>query len=221
MRGVLATTPVSDAEYCPDNRPPYRGAAIGLLANAVVCSIFAAVAEAGSVSFPNGTLVPKWENASMTTAHTAQPISYMYTLRVTFSYDGSKLEITRVQRVAMRAPAPASTPPQESQAGYWFEVRDDKGALIYHRPIHDPMRSDIESFGDAPGQPIRRHPARTAKGEFELLIPDLPGAQTFRLHGPTSSEARAALAPSVSVSEHSFDELHELARRDSGQGGAR
>jgi hypothetical protein len=156
----------------------------------------------------------------MSTAHTAQPISYMYTLRVTFSYDGPKLEIKRVQRVAMRAPASTSSPPQENQAGYWLEVRDAKGSLLYHRPIHDPTRGDVESFGEEPGQPMRRHPTRVTQGEFEVLVPDLPDAQTFRLHGPTSTEARAALAPSVSLSEHSFDELHELARRDSGQRGA-
>lgn len=156
----------------------------------------------------------------MSTAHTAQQISYTHTLRITFAYDGPKLQIKRVQRVAMRAPAASPTPPVENQAGYWLEVRDSQGTLLYYRPIHDPMHRDVESFGDAPGAPMRRHPAKATNGEFEVLVPDLPGAQIFRLHGP-SAETRAVSAPSRSLGDHSFDELHDLARRDAGQGGAR
>jgi hypothetical protein len=144
---------------------------------------------------------------------TAPPASTQ-SLRITFAYDGPKLEIIRVLRVAMRAPATATM--HESQAGYWLEVRDRSGALLYQRPIHDPMHRDIESFGDVPGDAMRRHPATTTKGEFELLIPDLPGAQTFNLYGPPA-EARAAFAPSVSLSAHSFDDLHRLARHAAGQ----
>jgi hypothetical protein len=162
-----------------------------------------------------GDVVLTQGNTGMSTAHTALPTSYTHTLRITFAYDGPKLEITRVVRVAMRAPATTTTT-HENQAGYWLEVRDGSGALLYQRPIHDPMRRDIESFGDVPGDPMRRHPATATKGEFEVLVPDLPGAQTFSLHGP-SAEARAAFAPSTSLSEHSFDDLHRLARRAAGQ----
>ena len=130
---------------------------------------------------------------------TSQPISYTHTLRVTFAYDGPKLEITRVERVAMRAPAVATPPPQEGQAGYWLEVRDGNGALIYHRPLHDPLRRDIESFGDPSGTPMRRHPATTTKGEFEVLVPDLPGAQTFRLHGPSIEAAQRVNEQGISI----------------------
>lgn len=153
----------------------------------------------------------------MSMVDSAQPVSPTHTLRVTFGYDDSKLEIARVQRVAMLAPAAATAPPQENQQGYWLEIRDGNGALLYHRPIHDPMRRDVEFFGEAPGDPMRRHPATTRHGEFEVLVPDLPGAQTFRLHGPVAEaratvEARAASAPSTTLSEHSFDDLRQLAR---------
>lgn len=159
-------------------------------------------------------------STEMSASHTAQPISYTHTLRITFSYDSPKLEITSVRRVVMRVPAVVTPPPEENQAGYWLEVRDDKGALLYHRPIYDPMRRDTESFGDAPGDPMRRQPATSTKGEFEVLVPELPGAHTFHLHGP-STEARAASAfgPSTSLSEHSFDDLRRLGLRNVGQGG--
>ena len=173
-----------------------------------------------------GDVVPIQESAEMSTVHSAQPISYTHTLRITFAYDGPKLEIKRVQRVAMLAPAALSTSPAENQTGYWLEVRDREGAILYHRPMHDPLHRHIESFGDAPGTPMRRHPANTTKGEFDVLVPDLPGAQTFCLNGP-SADTRAAApsdslsAPSGSLGEHSFDELRDLAQRDAVQGGAR
>jgi hypothetical protein len=148
---------------------------------------------------------------------TASPASH--TLRIAFAYDGAKLEISSVQRVAMRAPAALM---HECQAGYWLEVRDGDGRLLYQRPIHDPMRRDVESYGDAPGDALRRHPAAATKGEFEVLVPDLPGAQTFRLHGPkadTGLEFSPAASRSGPLSAHSFDELHRLAGRAAGQEG--
>jgi hypothetical protein len=75
----------------------------------------------------------------MSTVHSAQPTSYTHTLRITFAYDGPKLEIKRVQRVAMLAPAAPPTSPAENQTGYWLEVCDREGALLYHRPMHDPL----------------------------------------------------------------------------------
>ena len=151
------------------------------------------------------------------------PSSYTHTLRITFAHDGPKLEIARVQRVAMLAPAAAAPPAGDERAGYWLEVSDSKGALLYHRPIHDPTRRHIESFGEAPGAPMRRHPATTDPGEFEVLVPDLPDAQTFRLQGPPAAPTAAAattLARTAGVlSTHSFDELRARAGRNGGQGG--
>jgi hypothetical protein len=170
-------------------------------------------------SFPvHAEVVLTPESAKMNAAEGNSP---SYTLRVTFSYDGPKLEIVSVQRVAMRTPAPAATAPQVNQTGYWLEVRDGNGVLLYHRPIHDPTRRHIESFGDAPGKPMRRHPATDTKGEFEVLVPDLPGAQTFRLHGPGESAAKTAGAPAPSsgLSEHSFDDLRRRSGLDSAQEG--
>jgi hypothetical protein len=151
---------------------------VGLLAVLAVCFVPAAALAVGPGNMGGmfADVVLTQRNTEMSTAHTAQSISYTHTLRITFAYDGPKLEIIRVQRVAMRAPAAATPPPQENRAGYWLDVRDGDGAPLYYRPIHDPMRRDIESFGNAPGDPMRRHPATSTKGEFEVLVPDLPGA---------------------------------------------
>ena len=84
--------------------------------------------------------------------------------------------------------APVTPPPQEGQTGYWIELRDAQGTLLYHRPLHEPIRQDIEVFGDKPGDPIRRVPARHPKGEFEVLIPDMSQGAEFVLHGPPTGK---------------------------------
>jgi len=150
------------------------------------------------------------------------PSPYTHTLRITFTHNGPNLEIARVQRVAMRAPA-ALPPAGDNQAGYWLEVRDSNGALLYHRPIYDPTGRNVESYGEAPDAPMQRHAATSDSGEFEVLVPDLPDAQTFRLHGPTAATtgigpAAAAVRlamPGGTLSTHSFAEL----RARAGQGG--
>lgn len=149
----------------------------------------------------------------MAQIHHAQPASYSHTLRVTFAYDEDKLHIVSVKRVAMRAPAPATPAPQEGQSGYWLEVRDANGALLYHRALHDPIRQDIEAFGDKPGDPIRRVPAHHPKGEFEVLIPDLPQAADFVLHGPPAGQPTAR---STVLARHGTAELHRMAGGGSG-----
>jgi hypothetical protein len=147
----------------------------------------------------------------MTQVHRAQPIPYTHVLRITFAYENSNLQIAGVTRIAMRVPAPSTPAPQEGQVGSWFEVRDGKGALLYYRPLHDPMRLDTEVFGDKPGDPLRQVPARHAKGEFEVLAPDLPDADQLRLYGPRTSQ-KEGLPSSTVVSRHRFDELRRMAQ---------
>jgi len=194
-----------------------KGRLLGALAATFILSAGAQAVEPDKAPGANSVLTGG--NSVMSAADTN---SHTYTLRITFAYDGPKLEIIRVQRVAMRAPAPATTL-QKNQSGYWLEVRDGSGQLLYHRPIHDPMRQHIESFGESPGKPMRRYAATVTKGEFEVLVPDLPGAQTFRLHGPTESAAKApgVFAPSATLSEHSFEELRRRSGLDAGQGHGR
>ncbi len=129
----------------------------------------------------------------MAQIHHAQPAAYSHTLRITFAYDGEKLDIASVARVAMRAPAPTTPPPNESQVGYWLELRDASGTLLYHRPLHDPIRQDVELFGDKPGDPIRRVPGRHPKGEFEVLI-SRP-ARGSRIHIARTAQRQSSRSP--------------------------
>jgi hypothetical protein len=148
----------------------------------------------------------------MSHPHASKPAAYTHTLRVTVAYDGTKIEVARVRRVAMRAPAQLATPPQGSRSGYWLEVRDAQGALLYYRALHDPLHRDMEAHGDRMGDPMHRYPNPSTKGEFEVLVPDLPGAQSFRLCGPPAG-AHPAVAHDHALVQHSFAELHAFAQR--------
>ncbi len=132
-----------------------------------------------------------------------------YTLRLTFAYDQDQIRLIRSQRVEMIAPPSVTPPPQANQAGYWFEVRDSNGNLIYHRVIHDPIRTDLEVFSDDPTQSITRIPNPNPRGEFTLLVPDLPAANSFTFHG-VPPQAKTPFAPSQELLRYSFDELRKF-----------
>ena len=131
---------------------------------------------------------------------------HTHSLRLTFAYSGSDIRLVRTERVAMISPGVATPPPTGDQAGYWIEVRDAAGNLLYHRPLHRPLRRDVEAFGDEAGEPLYRHDTSVTEGEFEVLVPDLPHAATFLLHG-TPPVAESPNAASQELVKHGFDEL--------------
>ena len=145
------------------------------------------------------------ENKTM--AQSSPPPSY--TLRLTFAYDENGIKLIGSQRVEMIAP-PAVTPgPQEGQAGYWFEVRNAKADVLMHRPLHDPVRTDFEVFSEDPAQSIVRVPNPNPSGQFTVLVPDLPDADSFALHGPQSG-ARSPNTRSGELLRYSFDQLRHF-----------
>ena len=114
-------------------------------------------------------------------------------LRLTLSYEGTQIRIAGSERIAMIVPAPLATPPERGQSGYWFEIRDDAGHIVYHRPLHQPIAIDAEAFSSDRAQSITRVPVTARAGQFTVLIPDVPDARTFELHGP-ADPARPELA---------------------------
>jgi hypothetical protein len=106
---------------------------------------------------------------------------YSDSLRLTFAYCDDEVQLVRVQRITAHALAPFTPPPDADSVGHWVEIRDGDHRLLYHRPLHDPTRGSLESFGDAPGDELRRvsNPARS--GEFQVRVPDLPSAHDLLL----------------------------------------
>jgi len=107
-----------------------------------------------------------------------------HALRLTFAYRDGQIRLLGSERIATIAPAPVTPPPDAGQTGYWFGVLDAAGRVLYHRPLHDPLRVDVEVFSPDPRASITRAPAPQAAIEFTLLVPDTADAQAFTLQGP-------------------------------------
>jgi hypothetical protein len=137
----------------------------------------------------------------------ARPASF--TLRLTFAYDANGIRLIRSQRVEMITPPSVTPPPQENQAGYWFEVRDANGRLLYYRVLHDPLQMDLEIFSNDPKQPITRVPNSNPNREFTLLVPDLPEADSFVFRGELPGP-KGPFAPPQELARYSFDQLRRF-----------
>ena len=110
-----------------------------------------------------------------------------YTLRLTFTYNQSDLRIVAVQRVAMIPPPGEPQPIHPGQAGFWVELRGGDDDLLYQRVLHTPFRYEVEVFEE---RSIHSEKINSPQGMFELLVPDIPQAQTLRLFGsPPEPEA--------------------------------
>jgi len=107
-----------------------------------------------------------------------------HALRLTFTYRDGGIRLLGSERVAMIVPAPVAPPPDAGHTGYWFGVLDATGGLLYHRPLHDPLRVDVEAFSPDPRASITRVPTPQPTVEFTVLVPDTADARAFTLHGP-------------------------------------
>jgi hypothetical protein len=114
------------------------------------------------------------------TSQTA-PISRR-TLRVTFEYEGNQFRIVNLMRVAkITPPSLAARPEAGAAAGYWVELRDKRGRCLFHRLLPDAIRDSAEIYPEK--GPLLRTPLREVKGRFEVLLPDLPEADTIVILG--------------------------------------
>jgi len=138
--------------------------------------------------------------------------THTHSLRLTFAYKGDKLDLVNTERLNMKTPAAVAPPPGKSSLGYWLEIRDAQGKLLYHQILHDPLRKHVEIYSDAPRQPgIRRVERPDSQGEFAVLVPDVPDARTFTLYGNPARSApvhgRAKAIEAQSLAKFSFDRL--------------
>jgi hypothetical protein len=105
-------------------------------------------------------------------------------LRLTFAYRGNDIRLLASERVEVVAPPAIGALPQPGQTGHWVQLADAAGRVVYHRALHQPIAVDAEVFPPERGQPITRVPLARREGRFSVLVPDLPGAAVFALHGP-------------------------------------
>jgi hypothetical protein len=114
------------------------------------------------------------------------------TLRLTFSYEGGTVRLVSRMSVDMIAPAASPTPIREGQSGFWYELRDRSGRVLYQRALHNPIRIESEVYPVDQTQPIRHVPVNRPRGNFDLLVPDMAEADNVILFSSPLDPANSA-----------------------------
>lgn len=92
---------------------------------------------------------------------------------------------------SMTLPASTELPDTETVSGFWWEVVDRDGGVIYRRGILDPFTSGLERFDD--GGLISRVPTPTPKEVgFDVTLPDIAEAAVIHFYSSTPPGGREA-----------------------------
>jgi hypothetical protein len=102
-------------------------------------------------------------------------------VRITLSYRGKELRLVSRKVLSMRIPRSEPLEIPEKQAGFWFQVEDANGHLLYRRVMYNPIQFDTETPSDDPERPLKRVPISEPRGTFFLLVPFLREARTVRI----------------------------------------
>lgn len=108
------------------------------------------------------------------------------TLRLTFAYEGSRIELVSQTRVEKITPPSLTPRPDKNSSGYWVELQDKRGKWLFHRVVPDAIRDSAEIYPQ--NKQIARTPLREIKGSFEVLLPDLDEAAQVVVMGHPFSE---------------------------------
>jgi len=112
-------------------------------------------------------------------------------VRLTFEARGDRLYLLSAQRIDAMAPPLGEPERAQPDEGYWLELRDTADAIVYRRPVFEPLQLDAGGFGDDPQQPLQRVKGGRPPGIFTVLVPDLADARFAVISGNTP-EARTA-----------------------------
>lgn len=140
-----------------------------------------------------------------------------FSWRLTYAYDRNGIRLVRAERIQMIAPPPVGPAPMPGHSGHWIEVRDQEGALIYHRVLGDLIARDREAFTDEPGRTMHRVQRKAVAGEFQVLIPDIPGADHLVIYGHPPDDKRAG--PAEVLARGTFKEFQRLHGPDNKENG--
>jgi hypothetical protein len=150
------------------------------------------------------------EQNEMASHHVApNPVPYTHSFRVGLRFENGEVTVTSLQRVAMRAPASAPGQPADDQSGVWVELRAEGGRLLYHLTLRTPHLDSLEAFEDEKTGAIRRVPTKPRMAKLDVILPDLPDASEFVLHG--AKNMRKSDAASVPLLKMPMSELRRKA----------
>lgn len=128
------------------------------------------------------------------------------TLRLTIRSSAKGLELISVERLPMiTPPQPGERPEAGKHGGSWLELRDAKNEVLAHRIIDSSLLNSVEVH--SPDGKIRREFGDIRDSVFEVLLPDIEGAQYAVVMGD-------ALAPPKGAAPARAARSGEIARFD-------
>jgi hypothetical protein len=110
------------------------------------------------------------------------------TLRLTFSYEGARLDLESRQEVEM-TPLASDTDVEEggeagrrAEIGVRLDVVDREGRVLYRRVSRHLIPESIELPTGDPERPIARQSIQQDRGTFDVVVPVLEGASDIVLY---------------------------------------
>jgi hypothetical protein len=111
-------------------------------------------------------------------------------LRLTFRVTDGTVTLVSHERVDIMCPPSVGDPPQAGKhSGFWIELRDARGRILFYELLHSPLRDSVDVHS-ADGK-IRREFGVVKDSTFEVLLPDDADARVIALVGDSLTPAMA------------------------------
>lgn len=101
--------------------------------------------------------------------------------RFLITYDGPVLTLQSVTTAAMRAGSSDPVDDLSASTGFWYDLNDGNGNVLFRRITSSPMRGWSEIPDEDGNFTVAQQPV--VSGTFELLTPVVPGAATLTVFG--------------------------------------
>ena len=119
-------------------------------------------------------------------------------LRLSFTFDGDRVDLTRVDQLNKLIPRmPGPMPEEGKHAGSWIQLRDADDRVLFTKRLHDPLGTKVEVHDPEKGPKVAFRPP--GQGTFSVLVPDLPGVTSAVLFASPPPKPRKPLKPAVQV----------------------
>lgn len=104
---------------------------------------------------------------------------HVNSVRFICSLSGGKLQLVKKQHVAMISPYREMSHDHTQQPGLWIELRRSDGKTVYQQLIHDPLDENVEVHSGNEDEPFSWKKTVSMEKIIILLVPEVPGAESF------------------------------------------
>jgi|GEM_PF-5481651 len=135
-------------------------------------------------------------------------------LRLKFRYRGMSVEL--IEKRATDATAVATSPVSgyDGQSGFWYELRDGSGTVIYRQVARHPIQFTIEAHDPGANPAHFQVPVADPSGWFMVIVPELPEAQTVALVGSLPANGRIGRGAAVELAQFRIAEIPDHIETD-------